>query len=325
VTVAAGELTGETADRADVFEAPALLRILWADPQNMPEHLAVWSLARFGPRAERSLGKLRASHPDASREQLEAAVVRRQTDVAMTEGAFVGGPFVVLIPIAFCAALLAQAQMVYELAGVAGEEPTDRTRAVDLLRILGVYGSAEEAAAALARLPRDPGQREGKKLPRGTRWDMIRRMAYLLGVLGTDDGRSRLRGALGWCGIGVLFLVGLVLPLVWVPYMAYSVRRSALRMGRRARAFYAGEGTAAVAVQHGEHVRIGGTAAFARMTVLVVLPIVAALVALATGFSLGGGRRLGALLLLLVVSAAVTLAWLGYRWWRHRRRAIVTS
>jgi hypothetical protein len=29
---------------AEIFEAPALLKILWADPQNMAEHLALWSL-----------------------------------------------------------------------------------------------------------------------------------------------------------------------------------------------------------------------------------------------------------------------------------------
>jgi len=31
-----------------VYEAPAVLRLLWADPQYMPEHLALWSLKRFG-------------------------------------------------------------------------------------------------------------------------------------------------------------------------------------------------------------------------------------------------------------------------------------
>ena len=30
-----------------VFEAPAVLRMLWADPQYMPEHLALWSLKRL--------------------------------------------------------------------------------------------------------------------------------------------------------------------------------------------------------------------------------------------------------------------------------------
>src|SRR5207247_1847292 len=91
-------------DEAAVYEAPAVLRMLWADPQNMPEHLALWSLTRFGPRASSSVAKLRDAHPDAGSGELEAAVIEHQTRVAMTEGAFVGGPFVLLIPVAFCAA-----------------------------------------------------------------------------------------------------------------------------------------------------------------------------------------------------------------------------
>ena len=51
-----------------------------------------------------------AAEPDVQ----QGAVVRRQTRVSMTEGAVVGGPFIVLIPGAFCAALLAQAQMVLD-------------------------------------------------------------------------------------------------------------------------------------------------------------------------------------------------------------------
>src|SRR5262245_29509736 len=192
----------------------------------MAEHLAMWSLARFGPRAGSAVTKLRDGHPGVDRDRLEQLVVERQTRVAMTEGAFVGGPFIVLIPIAFCAALLAQAQMVFELAAVADHEPKDRMRAAELLVLIGAYESTVTAAEALATVTRQARKREGKRLPRGTRWAMLRRMAYLVGVLGIGDDRSRLRAALGWIGIGVLFLVGLVLPLVWVPYMAYSTRRS---------------------------------------------------------------------------------------------------
>src|SRR5262249_59036839 len=46
-----------------VFEAPAVLRLLWADPQYMPEHLALWSLKHFGPRASSAVERLRGSHP----------------------------------------------------------------------------------------------------------------------------------------------------------------------------------------------------------------------------------------------------------------------
>jgi hypothetical protein len=89
----AGELQDD-APRSEgaVYEAPAVLRLLWADPQYMPEHLAVWSLKYFGPRAESAVAKLRESHPGADLGELEAAVIKHQTRVSMTEGAFVGGP-----------------------------------------------------------------------------------------------------------------------------------------------------------------------------------------------------------------------------------------
>jgi hypothetical protein len=322
VSAAVDERPPEVAADDVVFETPALLRILWSDPQHMPEHIAVWSLARFGPRANAAVARLRAARPDADRERLEQLVVQRQARVAATEGAFVGGPFILLVPVAFCAALLAQAQMVYELAAVAGRDASDRMRAADLLVMLGAYASVDDATAALGALPADP-HAAGKKLPRGTRVDMVRRMAYLLGVLGaTDESRSRLRNALGWAGIGVLFLVGLVLPLVWVPYMGYSTRRSTLRLARKALSYYAAGGTAetGVSVRRRQAVRVGGTAALVRTAVFVVLPVVAAVAALLGGVSFGDGKWVDAALLLLAISALVTVGWLGYRWWRHRRR-----
>lgn len=309
-------------DDDGVFEAPAVLKILWADPQHMAEQIAVWSLARFGPRADAAVAKLRDGRPGAGRDELERLVIARQARVSMTEGAFVGGPFILLIPVAFCAALLAQAQMVFELAAVSGHEPDDQMRAADLLVLLGAYPSTDEATAALAAMTRDPHQRKGKRLPAGTRWAMVKRMMYMLQVLGTTDERSRLRNALGWAGIGLLVLVGFALPLVWVPYMAYSSRRSTLRMGERARAYYAEAqpGDAGVTVRKRQVVRTGGTVALARLALLVLLPIAVALVALATDFSFGNGQLVDAGLLLLGVSALATLGWFGYRWLRHRRR-----
>ena len=167
-------------------------------------------------------------------------MIQRETRLAMTEGAVVGGPFIVLVPVAFCAALLTQAQMVFELAAVAGRDPTDQMRAADLLVVLGAYGSTQAATEGLEAMTRDPQQREGKRLPAGTRWNTVKRMAYLLQVLGpTDATRSGLRSTLGWTGVSVLFVVGIVLPLVWVPYMAYATRRSSLGVGGRAVALYA--------------------------------------------------------------------------------------
>ncbi len=228
-------------DEEPIFQAPNVLRIMWADPQHMAEQLVVWSLAHFGPRAEKSVEKTKREHPDAGREQLEDLVIRSQARVAATEGAFVGGPFIVLMPVAFCAALLAQAQMVYELAAVSGRDPRDAMRAADLLVLLGAHDSIADAQAAIAGMKKNPGQ-EGKKLPAGARVDMVKRMAYLLGLFTPDPGYSRFRFIIGWVGIGLLLLVGFVLPLVWVPYLAFSTRRSTLRLAARAREYYEAAG-----------------------------------------------------------------------------------
>ena len=309
-------------DGGALAEAPAVLRIIWADPQHTAEHLALWSLKRFGPRAESAVAKLRAREPSADRQELEQLVVQRQMRVAATEGAFVGGPFIVLIPVAFCAALLAQGQMVFELAAVAGRDPTGELRAAELLVLLGAYPSREEAAAALAKVPRDTGGREGPRLPAGTRIDAVKRLAYLVELLGPpDQRRSTFRETIGWIGIGFLFLIGLALPLVWVPYMAFSMHRSTQRVAVRARRLYAPGGTAeaAVALPDAGFIAGGGLIAFARMALMVVFPIVLALVSLLAGFSFGGDHWVTAALVMLVFSALATLGWLGYRRWRLQK------
>ena len=103
------------ADQEASSDAPALLRVLYADPEHTAEHLALWSVRRFAGRATSAVEKVQRSHVAAAEPDVQQrAVVRRQTRVSMTEGAVVGGPFIVLIPVAFCAALLAQAQMVLD-------------------------------------------------------------------------------------------------------------------------------------------------------------------------------------------------------------------
>ena len=316
---------GSGADEEAVFEAPAVLRLLWADPQYMPEHLALWSLKRFGPRASSAVEKLRASHPDADAAELERLVIERQTRISMTEGAFVGGPFIVLIPVAFCGALLVQAQMALELAALAGHAPDDEMRAADLLVLQGAYASTADAGAALAKVTRDPKAREGKRLPRGTRMSMIKRMAFMLGVMGSSDEKpSRLRSTLQMALVGAVFLVGLALPLVWVPYMGWAFRKSSLRMGARATEFYAEgrSGEAGVTVRKAQTVRIGMSAGLVRMLALILVPVVVAVIALLTGADIGSGQLASAGILLIAISMLATLAWFGYRWWRRQRRPV---
>ena len=158
------------ADQEASSDAPALLRILYADPAHSAEHLALWSVRRFAGRATSAVEKVQRSHVAAAAEPdvQQRAVVRRQARVSMTEGAVVGGPFIVLIPVAFCAALLAQAQMVLELAVLAGHAADDETRVAELLVLQRVYPSEDEARAALKRVERDLNPRPDARLPRGS-------------------------------------------------------------------------------------------------------------------------------------------------------------
>jgi hypothetical protein len=291
----------------------------------MPEHIALWSLKYFGPKASSAVEKLRSSNPDADHTALEAKAIEHQTRVSMTEGAIVGGPFLVLIPVAFCAALLAQAQMALEIAALAGYKPDDERRAADLLVIQGAYPTVDDATAALGRVTRDPKAHEGKRLPRGTRIKMIMRMAYLLELLGPsgEEKPSRIRSALSIAVLGVVFLAGLVLPLVWVPYMAYAFRKSGVKMGTRASRFYAGQssGEAGVTVARAPTVHIAMSAGLIRMGLLIAVPIVVAVVALLAGADVGTGKWISAVIFLLVLSGLATLGWLGFRRWGRRREA----
>ena len=211
--------------------------------------------------------------------------------------------------------------MALEVAAINGYAPRDQMRAADLLVIQGAYGSTEDANAALAKVVRDPKRREGKKLPRGSRWSMIKRMAFMLGLMGAagDEKPSRLRLWLQYALLGAVFLVGLVLPLVWVPYMGWAFRKSGLLMGRRATTFYAARKTAetGVTVQASPTVQIAMSAGLLRMALLIAAPIVVALIVLLTGADIGGGEWVSAGISLIAISALITLGWLGYRWLRH--------
>jgi len=172
------------ADQEAISEAPALLRVLYADPEHTAEHLALWSVMRFAGRATSAVEKIQRAHVAAEPDVQQRAVVHRQTRVSMTERAVVGGPFIVLIPVAFCAALLAQAQMVLELAVLAGHAADDETRVAELLVLQRVYPSEHEAQAELKRVKRDLNPRPDARLPRGTRWLTIKTDGLVAGSIG---------------------------------------------------------------------------------------------------------------------------------------------
>jgi hypothetical protein len=316
--------TSGSADGRDVFTPPALLPIIWADPEHLPEHLALFAVKHFGHRAERDLEKRRASNPDASDAELTAGVVTRGVRTTVTEGAVMGGPITLLVPVAFVAAALAQAQMVLEIAGINGASPTDRLRAADLLVIQTAYRSTEEADDALAAVKTDTHDRGGKRFRR-LRLDMVKRMAFLLGVIEPSGGkkRSRLLQFLLWGGIALFVVVAFLLPLLWIPAMAAMFQKGTRRLASRANDFYLHPrtGSEEVEVRAGEAIRIRPVrfVFYLRTLLVALLPLIAALALLLAGIRLIRDHWASAGIVLISVSALSTVGWLAYRAWRRRR------
>src|SRR5215831_4936924 len=145
--------------------------------------------------------------------------------------------------------------------------------------------------------------------------------ALLLGLLGSEEQKpSLIRTALQWILLGLLFLVGLVLPLVWAPYMAMAMRRSSLEIGDRGTRFYGGHASldSGRTAHTPPTVRVPVLGTVLRTVALVVLPIVVAVLAFGFGVQLGSERLLTAGVVFIAASAVSTVAWIAYRRWRRR-------
>ncbi|MFI1970475.1 hypothetical protein [Streptomyces cinnamoneus] len=303
-------------------EAQALLPMIWADPQHMPEQLAFFAVRRFGHRAAAAVTRRRERAPGSGPEELDDAVIAHGTRMTIAEGAMLGGPFIVLMPVSFVAALLARAQMVLEIAAVAGLDPHSERRVADLLFLQDVYPSVEEAAKALAHAERHPVGHHGR-VPRRTRWALLVRMAALLGLIGGGEERSRTRRVLSTASIVALFAVGMVLPLIWVPAMAVLYRQATLQLGAKAVGFYS-----AGATTGGKHTRrtirvpkAAGVLPLLRLFALALAPLVMAAVAVLVGLRIAGGTWGTGLILLFVLSLLASGLWFLHRRSRRSRRA----
>ncbi|MDH6108253.1 uncharacterized membrane protein YhaH (DUF805 family) [Kitasatospora sp. MAP12-15] len=287
-----------------------LLRTVRADPRHMPELMAVFAVEFLGDQAAQTATDLRDPHATAPADAPDPAarVIRTGVHRSVVEGAFLGGPFMLLLPIAFCAALLAQLRMLLELSALAGRDPRDRALAADLLVIQGVY--ADLVAA-------ESGLREASKASPGAGvragwWDTVRRQAYLLGLLAPEDQpRGRLRRAAGWAGIGALVLVGLVLPFVWVPACGEMYRRATGRLARRTAAYFAldRDRAAGPAVEERFALRPGALLVAVRTLVVCLLSAGTLLMVLLTDLNDFGSQWWLAVLILFAAAAIDTALW----------------
>ncbi|MGW2598741.1 hypothetical protein [Streptomyces klenkii] len=316
-----GSPPARTAGSATV-QAQALLPMIWADPQHMPEQLAFFAVRRFGPRAAASVARRKQGGPAAGDDELRREAIAHGTRMTIADGAVLGGPFIVLMPVSFVAALLSQARMVLELAVLAGRDPLSEQRVADLLVLQDVYPSTEAATEAMREAKRRPPGGRGR-IPRRTRWSLIVRMAAILGLVGGSGKQSTLRRVASSLPIVVLFLVGMVLPLIWVPALAVIYRKNTLRLGTKAVQYYT-PSAAGDLLRHRKRLtrmpRTVGVAAVLRVLALAVVPFAAAAAAAAAGLRLAGGFWGTCLIVLVAASLLAATLWFVHR--RSRRRSL---
>ncbi|GAA2002946.1 hypothetical protein [Catenulispora subtropica] len=263
-----------SAPAGDIDEASmrVLLGRVRHDPRHTAETLAAFGVGKLGPNAAESVRKLRNAHPEWTSRQYLDEVLHRGMLASVSRGSLVGGPLLALAPYGFCAALMAQNRIVLGLAALAGRDPTLPERAAELLVLQDAFPDVDAARAGLAEAGAAGGAPPAPGGGLRTLWRATVRLANLLGlVTRTQEGESRpsrWRRMLGYVGLGVTFLIGMVAPLVWMPYMANCYRQSTVRIVQRAERFYFGTVTPI------RHVPDRASRALALASVLITLGLV---------------------------------------------------
>ncbi|MFD0350846.1 hypothetical protein ACFQ0M_42115 [Kitasatospora aburaviensis] len=145
-------------------------------------------------------------------------------------------------------------------------------------------------------------------------------MARLLGLTseGADPPPSRWHTAGEWVLVGVVLMIGMVAPLVWLPYMAYSYSRATGRVAATGVSYYFG-GHATGWLEPGRSRTDPGLVAATFQALLSVLvPVGTVLFLLATDIRLAESRWPVLAIALVVVSGVVGGLW--YRSHRPRSR-----
>lgn len=299
----------------------ALLRAVAADPTYLAERLTTFTVDWWAPLADKHIDALRKKHPGGDADELRRAVVSSTVRTCIVEGSLIGGPLVVLMPVAFCAALLVQIRMILEMAVLAGRSATDPIRAAEVLVIQGAHPDLESAQEAL-RASVAGRQADTRKRP-GIRalWSMTWRMARLLGLTapGPETKRSIWVRMRGWLGLGATFVVGTFVPLIWMPYLGDAYRRSTLDLARRATVAY--EGTDRGIRKPGKRgfAAPAMTGAVVRALLAVAGTVLLVVLLVALDVRVAGGRW-PAVAVGLVVAGVLTSFFVWYRPRRRRHR-----
>jgi len=217
-------------------------------------------------------------------------------------------------------ALLAQIKMLLRMAALANCDPQEPQRAAELLVIMDVYPDVPRAAAALKALPAAEAATRRRHSAVYSMVDVIRRMAKLLGLIAPAAVTpvSRLVHLGRWLLLGLALVVGMVVPLIWLPYLSMSYYRGTVDLAERISVFYSGPEKALHLPRKASDVP-GLAAAAGRALASLALVVGGLAVFLALDVEIGGHQWPALVSLAVLISSATGLVWY-LRRVRHRHQ-----
>jgi uncharacterized protein (DUF697 family) len=194
-------------------------RIL-AEPDRAPEHIALAAAERFGPAAEEWV---RVAGAGQSPEKLARIAYRKHVRLARLEGGALGVGGVVTAAPDLVALLWIQSRMVFYVAAAYGYDPLHPMRPAELLALLDLYPTPDDARTALDGMGKRLAQAAAERALRsGDRSGLHLRLARYLAKRMTRHYAARL------------------IPLIGAPIGALQNAGATKELGKRALAYYGG-------------------------------------------------------------------------------------
>ena len=231
------------------LRARDFVRVVYRDPEHVSERLANYAADRLAePSRLWAEDKLR-ENPDASTVELADALRRDSASIARIDGAVAGTPFYLALVPGYVAYLWQEGRMVLRTAALYGQDPGDPRTTAEMLALRGVHRTPDEAAEALEAvrgtpLPDKPEQRRPIRI-----WVRSVRSLLIFGgfmsLPSEDVGHAvrhpRLKAVAGLAVAGAIWLVTWVMPVTFMIAMAWACESHTRQLGRRVVLFYDGE------------------------------------------------------------------------------------
>ena len=257
VTAPVPEADGEDSEsrsggrfRRGLGSSGAMIRIVWRDPEHLPERLTLYAADRLAEPSRAWAEHARETRPDTPRSEIASDLRSQSAAVARVDGAVSGTPFFIALVPGYMAYLWQEARMGLRTAALYGHDPASLRTSAEMLALRGVHPSPEAAAESLdavieAGPPEKPNQRRSLRT-----WA---HSVYLLLVFGgfigakdneaerTEVPHARLRAVAGVAVGAAIWLSTWVFPVTLMVAMAWGCETHARQLGRRLLAYYDGE------------------------------------------------------------------------------------